>query len=187
MSSEERAIAPRTLRSIMHEWDALIAEIEENDGEITEKLEARMRSLEIEIPEKIDNCGYFLEQAELQVEYRKKRIEAEYAIRYRWEKAIEYLKNYIKGSMFERGEKKKTGNEFVFTAVEMKPKLVITDEAHLPGKYLEEKVYYEPKKDLLRDDLMSGLAVPGARLEQVTALRKTTNKKLTAPTKGETL
>lgn len=176
---ESKAPAPRTLRSILHEWDALIAVIEENEGEISDALESRMRELEIEIPEKIDACGYFLEQAELQIEYRKKRIEAEYIVRNRWEKAVESLKNLIKGNMFERGEKKKVGNEFVFTAYDMKPKLTITDEAHLPIKYLEEKVYYEPKKDLLRADLESGLSIPGARLEQVTALRKTTNKKLT--------
>jgi hypothetical protein len=74
--------------------------------------------------------------------------------------------------MFERGEKKKKGNECTFTAVDSRPKVAVFDEHIVHPKYFKERIVYELDKDALRADLEAGVEIPGVRLEKVTALRR---------------
>ena len=69
------------------------------------------------------------------------------------------------------------GNNFIFKLQKTKQKVVIDDETKLHDLYLRTKVIHEPDKTKIYDDLKSGVAIDGARLEENFSLKKTLNTK----------
>ena len=79
------------------------------------------------------------------------------------ENRINYLKMRYLQIMQQHGLKKIAGKVYTLSVRET-PVVQIDDEKLLPEQYMTEKVTASPNKQLLKDALKSGVAIPGARL-----------------------
>ncbi len=63
-----------------------------------------------------------------------------------------------------------SGDDATFKLSKRPDRVEVYDEATLPDMYKRPVLKYEIDKDKLKDDLLRGLQVPGARLASVIAL-----------------
>lgn len=127
--------------------------------------------------EKLDALTVGMQEKSLSVASYIKNLDAEYAAidgavcamaarRDAILKRIRYLQDYLKANML-RCEISEISCPYFQVKIRKSPQAVnIHAEALLPQKYIKEKVEYRPDKTLIKNDLKSGVEVPGAELTQ---------------------
>ena len=124
-----------------------------------------------EFQEKAIQIGFVLETLNEQliaINAHKEKVDARQAA---FKKRIDRLKEYLKANMEDSGITKISGLLFTISIQNNPPSAVIDDELQLPPKYMEEEVKIKVNKSQIRQDLLSGVEIPGAHLEKGTHLR----------------
>ena len=83
---------------------------------------------------------------------------------------VEFYREYIKNNMIRMNIKSIKCPLFDITVKNTIPKLIKEDEMLLPSEYIKTKIVTDIDNKKLKDDLMSGLLIPGAYLQESYAL-----------------
>jgi len=161
----------KTLFSLAIQLEQLIIE---NDGEVSEEIDAMIHITEKDLATKVDSYYHVIERMKSAAEYYRKEAEKLNKVRKACETVEDRLKAAIKETMLFTGTKELGGNKHVFKLSDSQPRLVITDEAKIPAQY--QIIRTEIDRAGLRVDLIHGKKVEGAHLEQTSALRTSFNK-----------
>ena len=136
-------------------------EIEENEGEISEEIEAKLAQLEEQKEEKIQQFIWLFHQKKTELEGIKQRKSALDAMQKTKQKQIEFV---------ERVLEQLTQNSNWTNGVEKisyrKSKSVVVDEDVLPIEYFVVKETKSPDKKLLKERIESGEVIEGAKIEE---------------------
>ncbi len=136
----------KKLYDIEQELLAIFSELEENVGELTPELEARLEISREELHDKLVNYAKFIRGKELEIESRQKEIDRLSQRNVRDEKTIEFLKERMKFAMTKFGEKKI--DTPLFKIVIAKSEYVeILDEANIPLDYMNNPTPPKPAPD----------------------------------------
>jgi hypothetical protein len=170
-SAQELMTTQQTLMDLAAEANQLTQMLIECGGELTPELEARLDVNRELLFKKVDSYNFIMEQFEAQALLWKKRKDAMNAIQKRFESQVERLNDRIKLAMKEMGKDEIKGNLYRFKLVKSQPKLIIDDEATLPGQFKMIVQVTTTDKEKLKSALKDGFEIPGARLEETGALR----------------
>ena len=165
-----------TLSDLVQISHGISVMIIEAGGEFTPELEALISSVDTELETKVDSYVHVLARLEIETDFYKQKAEALTRIARAHASLRERLKDRIKDAMRAMGKPELLGSDSRFKLSKMAPKLSIVEES-LPVEYKTEVVSLVPDKDRIKKDLMSGSEIPGARLEEVVALRQYVNSK----------
>lgn len=160
------------LYEINEEYAAIIAAVEEAEGELTPELEEALAANGEDFDNKIENYIKAVRNYEADAEAFKAEAASFKAKSDRAAKTAERLKGTIAAAMQLRGiEKERFGN---FTASFRKSEKVVVDEdalAELPDDYKRVKTTVEADKTALKTALKAGMAIEGVTLVENKSLQ----------------
>lgn len=159
-----------TLLSLTTQSFELIKKILESNGEITPELSEEMENIEAKLPTKIDAYDHMIKSIDSQCEFMKAQKQMYAKAASSCESFKEALKTRIKQAMTNLGRDEINGHSVRFKLSPMHAKLVI-DETLLHDQYKMTVLTKVPDKELIQSLLDKGHDVPGARYEEVHALR----------------
>jgi len=172
-----------TLRDISDAKIQALELIAENDGEMTEAIEAWFDLIEKQLESKVD--AYAAVQAEMkaQAEYYSDMAKAFTAKAKTVGSMADSLKDRIQITMQKLGVKELSGSVHRFALTNAAKKLVIDEEVldHEWLQYVQPQSYTTPDKQRIKDELAKGGTVAGARLEPVEYVKTTLAKKPKLP------
>jgi hypothetical protein len=152
------------------------AEIEriiiESDGELTPELEKALTINEINLPDKVEGYHNIIQRVELMSEHYKRQVEFYARLKKSCDNFETALKENIKTAMRITNTSEIAGNSIVYKLTNSNPKLIVFDEKVLPQEYKKEVVETVIDNKKIKDHLVAGLNVDGARLEPTDSLRK---------------
>lgn len=146
--------------------DDYVKEATDNEGVITERLDEITKDLVT----KTDQCAYVLDYLENMEDFFREKEQEFQRAKKSLQKAHEHLKERIKISMSALNVKELSGEYYKFQLSNCAPEVVIFDASKIPDHLCVIKK--EPSKALIKETLLSGRAVPGARFEGGASLRK---------------
>ena len=158
-----------TLYSINEEYLQLLAQIEENEGELTPELEEALAINEEQHEAKLEAYGniianYLAEAEACKAESERLRVKADRA-----KKAAERLKETIRYFLTVTDRKKAAGGLWTF-ALRESDAVLITDEAAIPDEWWRVKTTREVNKADIKAAIKSGTDIPGVELTKNTSL-----------------
>lgn len=179
------------IASTHDERRAILADIEDNGGVISEIVERKMTQLDVAIPEQFDELSDIMDHLQGGAEYCRAQAKKWSDKAHQLEDNYSFINEKMKAWMSTTEQKYVFGKETKFNCYEMKPRMVIGDENNMPAKYFDEKVVYVLNKERVREDVEAGEFVPTVRMEKVLALRRSVNipelpKAIKAPKKPKT-
>lgn len=152
------------------------AEIEriiiESDGELTPELEAALSVNNINLPDKVEGYHNILQRVEMMAEHYKRQAEFFLKLKKSCENFENTLRENLKAAMQILGTDEINGNSVTYKLVNSNPKLLIENESQLPFEYKKDVVETVIDNKKIKEHLVAGLPVDGARLEQTVALKK---------------
>lgn len=158
----------QSLFNIKQEYQELIDELIENEGELTPELELALAITEENLLVKAENYATAIEYLKATTDMAANEMKRIAAIKKQSENATKRLKDAIAGAMelFQK-EKLEAGlHKFSFRASKS---VVIDDIEKLSGKFIAiEKVAI---KDAIKDAINNGEEVTGAHIEQKKSLQ----------------
>lgn len=165
----------KSLSLLVAEMSQVLTQIVEAGGELSPEIESMFDSLGTEIQTKTDNYAFFMERLDSEAEYWKARAETMTKVARSCINLKARLNDSIKLAMQQLGQDEIKGNEMRFKLSKLAPKLVL-EEAAVTDAYKMIVTQHVPDKERIKHDLAAGLAVPGARMEDVFSLRKYVNR-----------
>lgn len=149
------------LYHINQQHKLLLAEIEQNDGELTPELEAKLKALDLSLNESFASLAYSTKQLDDQSLLIGNEIKRLQALKASVDNSSSYIKEYLKTVLIEKGiEKVKENNISISfrksTAVE------VYDLEMLPTEY--QSVTVTANKTAISKALKEGEEVKGATL-----------------------
>ena len=141
--------------------------IDAETGEIIRvDLSAELDALRMAREEKLENVACWVKNLSAYIDGAKAEEKNLADKRRAAERRVESLKAWLLAAMTREDgttDKLKTGR--VAVSVKRNPPSTVVDEALLPSTYKVAKITYQPNKELIKRDLLSGGEVPGAHLE----------------------
>lgn len=162
-----------TLQSMLAESNSIESSLEASEGEITPELEARLATLDSELPEKVDIYGFIMDRIEMEAAFWKEKASEADALCKRHTKLLAAFRERLKHMMITNEKETLQGNQTKFKISPCKPSLVVTNEETIPTNYFDEKVMLKLNNAKLKADLESGIKIDGADLIGGVSLRKT--------------
>lgn len=162
----------KSLVQIAFEFEHLMDQINNPEGEITLELESLIGISSEELSNKLDAYGYLMDRLESEQEQYKKKADAYYSKATRCKDTAEKIKENIKAVMVQMEAKKLSGDDYTFTISPAKPKVLVIDENQIPTSYFRQEIVSKLSKDAVREAIEKGETVSGATLEQSYTLRK---------------
>lgn len=155
-----------TLEDIEHEIENVLSIDAEQEQTLDEDaINAYLEELATAEADKIDGFCRFLRIKAASAEAKKAEAKRLLASAQSEENSVSYLKMKYLQVMQTHGLQKVKGAAYKLS-IRATPVVQIEDMAALPKEYLVEKVTTTPDKLRLRDDLKSGMTIPGAKLGQ---------------------
>lgn len=140
------------------------------EGELTEQLENALVINQSELQDKAINYGFAIKSIEADIDTIDKEIDRLKALKTMRTNAIDRMKSTVLQAMEIYGIEKVT-SPTLNLAVRLNPESVdLVNEYQIPECYKKEKVTVSIDKALIKEDLKSGLDVPGAVLKRGTRL-----------------
>lgn len=153
------------LYEISQDYAAIIAAVEEAEGELTPELEAAMAANGEDFAAKIENYLKAIRNYEADAAACKEEAARFKAKEERAKKTADRLKESVLAAMQQRGiQKQDFGN---LTAAVRKTERVVVDDdliASLPDDFKRVKTTIEPDKTALKTALKAGVTIEGAQL-----------------------
>ena len=136
----------------------------DNDGELSEEMLQTLVEAETQSLVQVENLVKYIRKLELGIEMCKTEEERIKTMRGKADKRIEGIKKYLTPYVSKHG-KIELGT---FTLMTRKSESVeITDESRIPLAFMHEiPVQLKPDKVMIKKELKSGKAVPGAELKE---------------------
>ena len=140
------------------------------EGELTPEMEKALAINQTELQEKAINYGYVVKSIEGDVSIIEEEIKRLTALKKAKNGVIDRMKQSVLDAMVIYGIEKVT-SPTLNLAVRFNPESVdLVNEYQIPDCYKKEKVTVSIDKTLIKEDLKSGLEVPGAVLKRGTRL-----------------
>lgn len=168
----------QTLGNLIEDAARLESMLIDSGGEISEELEAELKSWEENFEEKIDGYGVIMERFELSAEHWKRKASQMTQTARQLDNMVKRLKDRLRFGMTSLGRDEVTGDQYRFKLSKIAPKVVIEDESVIPSVCLEKEEKWKISKTKVKDMLLSGRHVPGAYLEDNYSLRRSINKEV---------
>lgn len=149
------------LYDIQSEIQALLNSVDEN-GELPEDVFTQLEALDIAETVKIENIGLLIKNLNAEATAIKAEAKALDKRAASLDNNVESLKSYLVGYLTQSGCPKLSTPRVVLS-IRPSTGVVVDDESLLPGNYFKYKK--EISKSTIKDDMMNGVDVPGARLE----------------------
>lgn len=158
-----------TLYSINEEYLNILAQIEENEGELTPELEQALAINEEQHEAKLEAYGHIIANYKAEAEACKAEAErlkkkADNAL-----KAAERLKDTIRYFLQVTDRRKAAGGTFTFSLRDSEA-VSVTDETAIPEEWWRVKTTREVNKADIKAALKGGAAIPGVELVTNTSL-----------------
>lgn len=177
----------RKLHEIVTDLSVLLAQVEENDGELTPEIAEELEDTGLELRDKVDAVMAYREDVLGDAEKFKAGAARLTANRQTLERTAKSLADYVRGCLEAADVKSIATERFKKIWRQNNPVKVVVDDAErvpeeyrlatltvalaeLPG-YLLSKATISPDTAAIKTDLQAGLEVDGARLEQGEHLR----------------
>ena len=166
----------QSLGDLVTGFSSILERIAEAGGELTPELEALFDQVGQEIQVKTDSYAFVMDRLEAEAAFWKQRAEQFGKVAKSCTSLRERLKDGIKAAMLQLGRDGIEGTDFRFALTTQGKKLVL-DEVLLSDAWKMQVVEIVPDKERITQALQGGKEVPGARFEEVKALRKYVNTK----------
>lgn len=136
------------------------------EGELSSEMELALVINQSELQEKAINYGFAIKSIEADISTIDSEIERLKALKTSRTNAIDRMKSAVLEAMEIYGIEKVT-SPTLNLAVRLNPESVdLVNEYQIPDCYKKEKVTVSIDKNLIKEDLKSGLEVPGAVLKR---------------------
>lgn len=139
--------------------------IDEETGELISVSQA-LDALRMEREEKLENVACWIKNLNAEADAIREEENRLMKRRKAAETKAANLKSWLLAAMTSEDgttDKLKTGR--VMVSVKRNPPSTVVDDALLPSTYKVAKITYQPNKELIKRELLSGGDVPGAHLE----------------------
>ena len=153
----------RSLYNIQQDYMRLMADIEDNEGELTPEMDSFLTFTLNNLTEKAVSYGYCIKHFDNEIDSVYKEIERLKKIAEIKEKIQDKLKEKISFAMRQFGIEKVTNNNLTLS-FRKSSQVVINDDAILPKEYIRVKVTESPDKTLLKSVLQEGKEIDGVYL-----------------------
>jgi len=166
----------KPLVQIVNDSVAIVNQIIENGGIMPPELEETFSQMSIDLQAKLDAYAYIWERLDMEEEYWKAKAREFDRIQKSIGNARDRLKELLRFSMEKLEVKRAEGKEFRFLLKDTSGRLVIDDEALIPGHYkaIIRETFID-KADI-KTDIKAGNVVPGAHIEYTPSLQKFANR-----------
>lgn len=151
----------KSLYEIGQDQLAIIGDIEMNDGEVTDEIQARIDLLAENFEEKAIAYGYVIKQYEGEESLIDAEIKRLQDLKKKSAKVSDYLKERISAAMAEFGIEK-VESPTLKLSFRKSESVEVYDESKLNQKYFNYKPTVD--KTTIKADLKEGIDVPGARI-----------------------
>lgn len=165
----------KSLVALASEMGEIIAQIAENGGELSEVIEQAFDCTGQELMAKTDRYALFMDRLDAESDFWKAKADSYAKVAKSCKTLKERLNTNIKAAMILMDADEIKGEEMRFKLSKLAPKLVI-DEAMLPSNFKMVVTETVPDKQLIKDAVEAGQAVPGVKQEDVFSLRKYVNR-----------
>lgn len=147
-------------------WDL----IKESEGEITPTIQDWLDEVETALSSKVDSYNNFLEALNAEAESLRAKSQGFAAAARSIERIADFLKDRIKLTMVKLGTNEIKGNDYRFKLAKGSDKLVIND-SEIPESFKMQITQLIPDKERIKNALLTGEHVSGAKLDPVYSLR----------------
>jgi len=155
-----------TLSQLVSESNAIANMIADAGGELTAEIEAALNRNGVELSQKVDGYCAVIDALKRRTEYAEARINEWTEVAHAANKAADRLKENLHAALKYLDLPEISGSEYLVRRQANPPKVVISDEAQIPGAYLISEVSTRVDKKAISECLKNGLSVPGASLER---------------------
>lgn len=160
----------KTLYEINEEYIKLLAQVEENEGELTPELEQALTINEEDHAAKLEAYGKIISNYKSEAEACKQEADRLKAKADRAIKAAERLKDTIRYFLTVTDRRKASAGLYTFSLRDSKA-VKVTDESLLPGAFWRVKETREVSKTDIKAAIEAGQIVPGAEIVINTSLQ----------------
>ena len=181
-SMTNELVKKQSLMQMVAEANEAITELIEAEGELSVELEKRITISNLKIGTKIDSYAFIWERSDLEEKYFKDKATEYLNTAKQIARLRNFMKERIKFVMREMDTPEIKGNDFKFKLASTAGRVEVYDEKELPEKYVKTVETKTPNKSAIRDALVDGAIVHGAKLVFDPSLRKQINKN---PSKGK--
>lgn len=144
-------------------------------GEIDDTLETIIDKVEVQTPDKLQKYFNRIKYAKLCIQWFKENEDTARSSRKTLERFINWATGNIKWHMQALGLKEANAVTVRYTLASCRPSLVI-DEALLPEEWKMSVTTWVPDRQRIEDAVLSGVEIPGAKLEGGFSLRSYSKK-----------
>ena len=170
-----------TLNELLVIANSIETQLIETDGHLTPEIEAQLNANELDIKRKIDAYGMVVESLKSRRAMATDRMK-------QWEKVVnatevaeENLKARLRYALNALNALEAHGMEFTIKVQANPPKVALTNETAIPGRYLITETLTKVDKRKILEDLKSGVSIDGACLERTdrVVIKTSARKELT--------
>jgi hypothetical protein len=167
----------KSLMALQADYQRLMMLLMAADGELTPEIEAELSVNQEMIAAKADRYEFIISKLESEETHWKAQAERYSRVARTCANTRERLRSAIKATMQGMGITEIVGESICFKLTNAAPRVVIT-EPLLPKEYVTETIIREPNKEKIKGALKEGVAISGAILEPVVALRTSIARKV---------
>lgn len=169
----------KTLVQIMNESNNLMFELAEAGGELTPEIEAKITNNALMLSDKLDSYGYVIEAFKQRQVYAMERLKEWERMITLCEKAIDNLNARAVSALADTESGEVHGKEFSFKLALNPISIVIEDESKVPGDFIITETKHSTRidKKAIKDAIMAGQEVPGAKATRTERLMMKTSQR----------
>lgn len=160
----------QSLSSLVWEATQIERAIAENGGELTTELEVALEGVSLDTASKIDGYHFLTTKVLHNADWYDEQAKTYQKLAKTQRVFVERLKDRVKWAMGQMKLTEIQGHLVRYRLAKRDPKVVILDASVLPPNCLEQVTTVVPNKKLILAMLRDGITIPGAALEEVTAL-----------------
>ena len=161
----------KSLFQIKCEYEEILCEIIEADGEVDESLYEKLNGIDMDLTVKAENYVYIIKKSMSEDDYIDAEIKRLEKRKKRNKNLINRLKNDLKNALERLGKTKLKAPLFVIRIQNNPPTVKVVDESLIPDEFKEERTTTHLKKTAMLQLLKDGEEVAGAVMSQSQSLR----------------
>ena len=153
----------KSLYHIQQEYQLVLSELDELDGEVTPELEQRLMIAEHEMQEKSSNYALVIHDYTSRIDAIDAQIERLEKLKSSYKSKSEVLKSNIKNAMLHFGIDK-IEHDLVKLSFRKSESVEVENQDLIPKEFIKEKISYSPDKTAIKEAIENGMEVPGAEI-----------------------
>lgn len=153
----------KSLYHIQSEYQLILSELEDLDGEVTPELEQRLMIAEHELQAKGACYGLVIHEYDAHTKVIDMQIERLEKLKKSYASKVEVLKSNIKNAMLHFGVDK-IDSDMVKLSFRKSESVEIENQDLIPKEFIKEKISYTPDKTAIKEAIKSGQDVQGCTL-----------------------